>query len=320
MLLRPSIPARLHAAARLHAPARPAFTRSLTLASAAASAPARSRLLPPSASASALCSRLACLSLAASSSSSSPAPPAAVLSTIRSVSLVARPKEFLHTHNVKFAPGSRKKAKRLGRGGKGKTAGRGRKGFKARQGRDRPQRAYEGGQSGITSAIPKIGLQRQGPRLANRLNLRRISLDTLQHWIDAGRLDASRRIGIRELALSGCAGRIRDGVVLLATGAQFLRSPVDIEVTRASLCAIRAVEAVGGKVSTVYHNAEIVRAAIKPQAYLDVPKIILPPNPKDLTRYADPDRRGYLAPLAAGAAKQDIIEKILLETRRKNKN
>eukprot|EP00842_Homolaphlyctis_polyrhiza_P001496 jgi/Hompol1/2347/HPOL_002939-RA len=232
----------------------------------------------------------------------------------RNVATVQRPKEYLHIANVRFNPGSHKRKKREGRGGKGKTAGRGRKGFKARQGRARPQRGYEGGQTPIIRSIPMLGMQKRRMKL-NRLYLRPLALDTLQHWIDSGRLDASKKITIRELVLSGCVGRVKDGVVLLATGAQFLKTPVNIEVSRASLAAIKAIEAAGGTVTTVYHNLELVRAALYPERYAEIPEIVVPKSSREIARYTDPERRGYLAPLVQGVDKKDMIRKILEETK-----
>jgi large subunit ribosomal protein L15 len=72
-----------------------------------------------------------------------------------------KPTKFLTASNVRDNPGANKKAKRVGRGdrsGKGKTSGRGTKGWHARASKDRPVPGFEGGQSGILSAIPKLGM------------------------------------------------------------------------------------------------------------------------------------------------------------------
>nr|KAJ3418909.1 YmL10 [Polyrhizophydium stewartii] len=226
--------------------------------------------------------------------------------------MVRPPSEFLHASNVKPNPGSRKKAKRLGRGGKGKTAGRGRKGYKARQGKSGPVPGFAGGQTTIIKGIPKLGRQLKASR-AKRGSYRPLALDTLQHWIDTKRIDPTKKITIRELL--PCMGRVKDGVVLLATGAQFLKTKVDIEVTRATLGAIKAVEAAGGKVTTVYHNSEIIRATLFPEKYVEIPTIAVPNDPRNIARYTDPERRGYLAPLVKGADKSQLIQKLLDEVK-----
>lgn len=59
-------------------------------------------------------------------------------------------------HDLKPAPGSNHKSKRVGRGhgsGKGKTSGRGSNGQNAREGSG-PHRAFEGGQNEITRRMP----------------------------------------------------------------------------------------------------------------------------------------------------------------------
>lgn len=59
-------------------------------------------------------------------------------------------------HDLKPAPGSNYKSKRVGRGhgsGKGKTSGRGSNGQNAREGSG-PHRAFEGGQNEITRRMP----------------------------------------------------------------------------------------------------------------------------------------------------------------------
>jgi large subunit ribosomal protein L15 len=79
---------------------------------------------------------------------------------LSSKATVSSPSAFLTASTAVYGL---KKKKRVGRGkaGKGKTAGRGMKGFKARQRRATPTPGFEGGQSGIIKALPKIGLQRK---------------------------------------------------------------------------------------------------------------------------------------------------------------
>lgn len=85
-------------------------------------------------------------------------------SSVPRATIVKSPQTFLTSNTATYGL---KKRKRLGRGsaGKGKTAGRGMKGFKARQSRSTPTPGFEGGQSGIIKALPKIGLQSKVYRL-----------------------------------------------------------------------------------------------------------------------------------------------------------
>ncbi len=121
----------------------------------------------------------------------------------------------LHVSNLRDNPGATKKRKRVGRGlggGKGKTSGRGQKGWLARSAKSRPIPGFEGGQTGLLKAIPKLGV-----RKGIKKRFQRLYLDTLQHWIDTKRIDPSKTITIKVLRDSGCIGKdVKDGVVVLA--------------------------------------------------------------------------------------------------------
>lgn len=84
----------------------------------------------------------------------------------------------LQLHDLKPAPGSKKKAIRVGRGpgGKGgKTAGRGTKGLKARN-TLRP--GFEGGQTSLIMRIPKL----KGFRNPNKETFAIINVETLNRF------------------------------------------------------------------------------------------------------------------------------------------
>ncbi|KAI9209328.1 ribosomal protein L18e/L15P [Polychytrium aggregatum] len=183
--------------------------------------------------------------------------------------LVVRPSVHLHPRNVRDNPGAMKKKRRLGRGegsGRGKTSGRGHKGWTSTHGKSRPIPGYEGGQSGILSAIPKLGF-----RSSDKQYLNRLSLDTLQHWIETGRLDASKKIGIRELVQSRCLKKVRDGVVLLARGGEFLTHQVHLEVTKCSENAKMFIEKCGGRVECVTHEKTVLQALVSPEKFAVLP-------------------------------------------------
>ena len=87
-------------------------------------------------------------------------PPSRTLSTLQAV--VQPPLTFCSPYTIKQNLGRKRKA--LGRGqanGKGKRGGRGNKGYKARNHRAFPTPGFEGGQSGLIKALPKIGHQAQ---------------------------------------------------------------------------------------------------------------------------------------------------------------
>ena len=139
-------------------------------------------------------------------------------------------------------PGARHKSKRVGRGigsGRGKTAGRGNNGQKSRSGV--AIKGFEGGQMPLYRRLPKRGFNNI---FAKRFQV--VNLGRLQTAIDTGKLDAGKPIGTAELIASGVVRRARDGVRLLGKGE--LTTNVDITVAGASVSAVEAVEAAGGKV------------------------------------------------------------------------
>ena len=66
-----------------------------------------------------------------------------------------------------------------------------------------------------------------------------VNLDKLQDWIDQGRIDPTQQITPKELIRSNLIGSIKDGIKLLGRGADALKQPIDIIVSRASASAIR---------------------------------------------------------------------------------
>lgn len=95
------------------------------------------------------------------------------------------------------------------------------------------------------------------------VDLTLLNLSTLQTWIDQSRIDPTRPITIKELSDSNCVGRIRDGVKLLAAGADSLRQPVNIIVSRASASAIAAVEKAGGSVLTRFYTPFAIQRILR---------------------------------------------------------
>ncbi|MEM8771001.1 MAG: 50S ribosomal protein L15 [Pseudomonadota bacterium] len=139
--------------------------------------------------------------------------------------------------------GARKKRTRVGRGigsGKGKTGGRGVKGQKSRSGVT-GIRHFEGGQMPLYMRLPKRGFNKPNAKRYVEVNLGR-----LQTAIDAGKLDAGKKIDAHALVEAGVLRRARDGVRLLGTGD--LSAKIEIEVVHATASAKAAVEKAGGSV------------------------------------------------------------------------
>jgi large subunit ribosomal protein L15 len=148
-----------------------------------------------------------------------------------------------------------------------------------------------------------------------------INLDRIQDWINQGRLDPTRPITVKELADSRCLHGVKDGVKLLAKGKEQLKSPINILVSRASAEAIKAIEALGGTVTTRYYTKQSIRRILKGESessftplgmmtseetdspILSAVKATSPflyrlPDPtsrKDIEYYRDQAHRGYLS-------------------------
>lgn len=154
-------------------------------------------------------------------------------------------------NEIRDNPGARLKSKRLGRGigsGKGKTSGKGVKGQKAREGVS--LNGFEGGQLPIYRRLPKRGFTN-----INRKEYAPLNLGTLEAAIEAGKLDASQPITEALLAEAGVVRLNKvEGVRLLARGT--ISKAVTIEVSGASATAIAAIEAAGGKVTTLVAKAD----------------------------------------------------------------
>lgn len=205
---------------------------------------------------------------------------------------------YLGLNNLSDNPGAVKRGRRVGRGigsSKGKTCGRGHKGQKARAGGG-VSPLFEGGQTKFYKRIPKRGFKNNHAEAMVPLNV-----GTLQDYIDMGRLtppsDDEDPLTMKDLVDAGVTKRssIKYGIKLLGKGKERLRTPVKIEISRASEGAIKAIEAVGGEITTVHYNRLALRALLKPEKFDIIPKRARPP-PKLMQYYTDDDKRGYLSP------------------------
>ena len=94
-------------------------------------------------------------------------------------------------HDLRPAPGSRKRRTRVGRGiaaGKGKTAGRGTKGQKSRSGARIPA-WFEGGQTPIHVRVPKL----RGFKRRDRVDYQVVNVGRISEYASAGRFGADAR-------------------------------------------------------------------------------------------------------------------------------
>ena len=138
------------------------------------------------------------------------------------------------------ASGSRKAAKRLGRGvgsGSGKTAGRGSKGFNSRSGGGvRP--GFEGGQMPLQRRLPKRGFTNKFKKNIAVINIR-----------DLAKFDKGSVVDAAVLAEAGLVKGRRDAVKLLGHGE--IKFALDVKVNSVSRSAKEKIEAAGGKVEVL---------------------------------------------------------------------
>ncbi len=150
----------------------------------------------------------------------------------------------MELNNLRPAKGAVKKNdSRKGRGqatGQGGTAGRGHKGQKSRSGYSK-KIGFEGGQMPLQRRVPKFGFTN-----INRKEYAGINLDTIQEYVDAGRLE--NEFSIDNLIEAGLVGK-NDLVKILGRGE--LKAKIKVTAHKFTATAKAAVEAAGGEAVTL---------------------------------------------------------------------
>jgi large subunit ribosomal protein L15 len=145
----------------------------------------------------------------------------------------------MQLHNLKPAPGSRRKKVIIGRGEGstlGQTAGRGQKGQSARTG-ETIMVGFEGGQTPLVRRIPKRGFNSP-----DKIHYQPINVGALEAQFDAG-----AEINGDVLAKKGFLKRAEEPFKILGDGK--LTKKFAITATRFSKSAEKAVKAAGGSLS-----------------------------------------------------------------------
>ncbi len=146
----------------------------------------------------------------------------------------------MQLNELKPAPGSTKKVKRLGRGpgsGLGKTSGKGHKGQNCRSGA-KSTKGFEGGQMPLHRRLPKVGFTNIFKKKYALLNIS--SLD---------RFKSGDLIDEEVLRNAGLVKGNFDGIKLLGEGE--IKTSLILKIDKVSKSAASKVEAAGGKVETV---------------------------------------------------------------------
>ncbi len=150
----------------------------------------------------------------------------------------------MNLNNLRPAKGAVKKNdSRKGRGqatGNGGTAGRGHKGQKSRSGYSK-KIGFEGGQMPLQRRVPKFGFTN-----INRKEYAGVNLDTLQEYVDAGRL--KDEVTIEALIENRLVGK-NDLVKILGRGE--LKAKLKVSAHKFTATAKQAIEAAGGEAVTL---------------------------------------------------------------------
>lgn len=140
-------------------------------------------------------------------------------------------------NTIKPATGSKKNAKRVGRGigsGLGKTCGRGHKGQKSRSG-GMPKIGFEGGQMPIQRRLPKIGFTSSKKRLTAQVRLN--ELENIDVEV----------ITVEVLIASNIVPACTKKVKVILSGE--IKSAVKLEGISVTSGAAKSIEAAGGSIA-----------------------------------------------------------------------
>lgn len=138
------------------------------------------------------------------------------------------------------ASGSRRNARRVGRGigsGYGKTAGRGHKGQKSRSGGNIPA-SFEGGQTALHMRLPKFGFTSRVSRITDQVRLHELN-----------RI-AGDEVTLESLRAAGLINKSIKRVRIVLKGTVERAFKVTAEGIKVTAGARQAIEAAGGKVET----------------------------------------------------------------------
>lgn len=150
----------------------------------------------------------------------------------------------MNLSELKPAPGSTHKKKRIGRGigsGHGKTAGRGHKGRGSRSGGNTPP-AYEGGQMPLQRRIPKRGFRRLLKNAARRDQFAEVNIGRLAGFTDGEKVDP---------ALMADRGLIAAGSKVKVLGDGELKTKITVCAHAFSKSAREKIVASGGNVELI---------------------------------------------------------------------
>ncbi len=142
----------------------------------------------------------------------------------------------MQLNTLQPAPGSKKNAKRVGRGigsGQGKTCGRGHKGQKSRSG-GFSKVGFEGGQMPLQRRLPKVGFASRSAKLSAEVRLYELTK------IDAEVIDIAALVKANIVSKKTLKAKV------IASGE--ISKAVNLKGIKVTPGARKAIEAAGGKI------------------------------------------------------------------------
>ena len=160
----------------------------------------------------------------------------------------------MQLHDLKPAPGSRRRPQRIGRGtgsGRGKTSGRGQKGQNARS--EGFRLGFEGGQMPLSQRLPKLpGFKNPFKKVYAVVNVSKLS-----RFENGARVDAEALVE---------AGLAKGGDKIKILGAGRIKRKLTVEADAISNSAREAIEKAGGSVTVLNTKEEQKPESEPPQA------------------------------------------------------
>ena len=147
--------------------------------------------------------------------------------------------------NLKYADGSRKKTKRIGRGvgsGHGKTSTRGHNGAGSRSG-NKSRAWFEGGQMPLQRRIPKLGFTNPG-----RTEFQVLNLGKLQVFFEKGKI-SELTLNPEILFKAGILSKKNLPLKILGDGE--FKQKLEITAHKFSKTAVEKIEKNGGKATVI---------------------------------------------------------------------
>jgi len=146
--------------------------------------------------------------------------------------------------NLKYAEGSRKKRKRVGRGEGSGHGGQSTKGMNGQRSRSGSKRRawFEGGQMPLQRRIPKFGFTNIFKETYQVVNL-----NALQRIANENKIE--KVINLEELKKLGLISSTKKPVKILGKGE--LKTKIDLEVNAVSKSAKEKIESAGGSIKLI---------------------------------------------------------------------